>query len=282
MNVVAAVQSVLNSLLSNSIIVRFIIFNVISLLMSNLLRSSLCALLIGTSSLISGQQEKKNPLQTDISIVADQKPYISPNGEYSFRFRKNDYGLKSIGHEVFKNGSFLDAYIDSPDIVKIVKEQSKSSPGIEYLTLPKFDPIHLTHFTLLIQHSKYDAEVDTAFYIVMANHLQKLQDTIHARTNKGLELRAVTGKQDIHEMNVDNKPALYWRQDQWLTVADPKRPVDKSLMEQTRLIYFQTEFKDKGELYSIVMYYTPHDKIKDAPIETFYNDVINSFHVLKK
>ncbi|MGV8171764.1 MAG: hypothetical protein ACP5OA_03675 [Candidatus Woesearchaeota archaeon] len=230
--------------------------------MKQMIMAGLCTLLLGN---IQGQDVKiAKPDKPELEIIVQKTEFIGPDGNYSFKLNANDYTISKASHEVFSNGSFVDGYYCTLDLITLVKNGVKHKPD----------------WTLMIQGTKSVDEINLIYDMIVANYLKGMMDIISDQSKKGITLRMNTSKIESQNMTIDNAPAIRNRVEFWLS-KDPEYYSDQKPIDKTKGVYLQTIIAGKNGLYGIVLFHKPFDDAENVKADTFYNEILKSFDALK-
>jgi len=216
--------------------------------MKNILKSGICAVLIGASGILSS--ESITTPKNNLEIIASQGSFISPDRNYSLGRSPADFGFVLKNHEVPSNDSYRDQYLGQ-------------------------------HGWNIIEGMEQEGNLQTLYDDYSIGMCKSVSDLLVSHLKNGEMVRLVGGGTP-KSIVVDNNPALTSTNELWLTSADMKDfATKKDIAYSQKYTLRMTLVRAQHKVYAFTMFYQQINKPQDAQANASYDDVLNSFHALK-
>ncbi|MGV8171762.1 MAG: hypothetical protein ACP5OA_03665 [Candidatus Woesearchaeota archaeon] len=213
--------------------------------MNNIIRTGLCALLIGVNSPAMSDSILEKSVDTTISV--QQEKFVGPDAYYSIGRSPKDFGFTLVQHLL-----------------------SPIDPTIHY------DDTYMSPAGVIkIGCMKIDGGLQELYDLYSVAILQTVSNGF-ASTFKDGEGMRIVGKGLPKKLLIDNNPALQGGAELWSYKGD----ITKGNYGKKYDILV-TVVRGKEDAYMFTLAYTKDGTINEIRANAFYNEIIKSFDALK-
>jgi hypothetical protein len=215
--------------------------------MNGFIRNGLCTILLGASSIVSGQSVKKDLQKNDLEVITEHTVYVSPDGNYSLNHDPKNYGLANPDHVVQPMGGYKDSYPSLPNHM----------PGV-----------------LVIESIQQSGSLRQLYDQYAESYVQIISNSMSDQLKPGQKISPVNTTQPKYFV-VDNNLAIHGGVE--LLITDAKGDRVNRDAENVLLI---TLTQGKKDTYGFIFSYRRFNEA-ETQANGIYHDLLNGFHALK-